>query len=83
MGAHPMRHSETTEGTTMSWIITDRATGRAVMETFNANTAARVNTDRYRVQEAGAYLVDLNLQLQRRMQLSRRIVRNDAKAKRT
>ena len=44
----------------MSWIITDRATGRAVMETFKAATAARVNLDRYRVQEAGAYLAELN-----------------------
>lgn len=44
----------------MSWIVTDSATGRAVLETFSPKVAAAINRDRYTVQEAGEYLAQLN-----------------------
>ena len=44
----------------MSWIITERATGKAVMETFSETTAQAVNLERFDVQEAGQYLAALN-----------------------
>jgi hypothetical protein len=34
---------------TASWVIVDRATGSAVLETFRASVAAKVNTERYEV----------------------------------
>ena len=43
-----------------SWIIIDRTSGRAVMETFSESTAARVNTARYEVLTSYAYLSGLN-----------------------
>ena len=44
----------------MSWIVIDRATRVAVMETFSAKTAAAVRRDRFDVMEAGEYLAGLN-----------------------
>jgi hypothetical protein len=43
-----------------SWIITDRATGKAVLETVSRRTAEAVNQSRYRVQTALQYLADLS-----------------------
>jgi hypothetical protein len=37
---------------TASWIITETATGRAVLETWQASVAAKVNRDRYTVTPA-------------------------------
>jgi hypothetical protein len=34
---------------TASWVIVDKATGRAVFETFRASIADKVNTTRYEV----------------------------------
>jgi len=42
-----------------SWIITDRRTGAAVLETRQRSVAEKVNQKRYRVQTALVYLVGL------------------------
>lgn len=47
----------------MSWIITDKATGKAVMETFSPKVAAAINRERYLVQTAREYLEALNATL--------------------
>jgi hypothetical protein len=43
-----------------SWIIADRETGEAVFETWNPDTAARVNQDKYIVQTAAQHLAEIN-----------------------
>lgn len=43
-----------------SWIIVDRQTGKAVLETFNRKTAEAVNQDKYKVLTALQYLTSLN-----------------------
>ncbi len=43
-----------------SWIISDRATGRAVFETFSEVTASQVNLARYAVHTAHEWLAALN-----------------------
>jgi len=43
-----------------SWIIIDRATGRAVFETWSWRTAAAVNFDRYEVLTAAQHLGEVN-----------------------
>ena len=43
-----------------SWIVTDRATGAAVLETWEPAVARAVNRERYRVRSAYRYLCDLN-----------------------
>ena len=43
-----------------SWIIVNRETGESVFETYNVKIAAAVNTAKYDVMSAHAYLVDLN-----------------------
>lgn len=45
---------------TASWIIINRATGAAVFETFNENTAKAVNEKLYRAMPAHEYLQQLN-----------------------
>jgi hypothetical protein len=45
---------------TASWIIVNRATGAAVFETFNENTAKAVNEKLYRAMPAIEYLQQLN-----------------------
>ena len=45
---------------TASWIIVNRATGAAVFETFNENTAKAVNEKLYRAISALEYLQQLN-----------------------
>ena len=43
-----------------SWVIIDRATGKAVMETFNFELCQFVNLKRYRVTPILQYLQSLN-----------------------
>ena len=45
---------------TASWIIVNRATGAAVFETFNENTAKAINEKLYRAVPALEYLQQLN-----------------------
>ena len=45
---------------TSSWIIVNRATGVAVFETFNENTAKAINEKLYRAIPALEYLQQLN-----------------------
>lgn len=45
---------------TASWIIVSRATGKAVLETFNPRIAAAVNRARYDVLPVLEYLQNLN-----------------------
>ncbi len=44
----------------MSWIITDRETGKAVFETFDRDVAAAINRNKYEVTDAREYLERLN-----------------------
>jgi hypothetical protein len=43
-----------------SWVIADRSTGTAVIETFNAELCQFVNVERYRVVPIRAWLAGLN-----------------------
>lgn len=43
-----------------SWIIQDRTTGKAVMETYNFELVQFVRLDRYKVWTARAWLEGLN-----------------------
>lgn len=43
-----------------SWIVVDRRTGKAVLETFNPKIAKAVNQERYEVLTALQYLSDLS-----------------------
>ena len=43
-----------------SWVAVSRATGKAVMETFERRTAEAVNQDRYEVLTAGQWLRRVN-----------------------
>ena len=45
-----------------SWIVKDRATGVAVMETFQRSVAEKINQSRYQVRTAHQHLVSLNNQ---------------------
>ena len=45
---------------TASWVIVNRATGAAVFETFNENTAKAINEKLYRAIPALEYLQQLN-----------------------
>jgi hypothetical protein len=45
---------------TSSWVIVNKATGKAVFETFNENTAKAVNTRLYIAVPALQYLQQLN-----------------------
>ena len=44
-----------------SWVISDRATGRAVLETFNFELVQFINLSRYRVWPIAAWLAHLNV----------------------
>jgi hypothetical protein len=48
---------------TASWIIVNKATGYAVFETFNENTAKAVNTRLYEAIPALLYLQQLNAKI--------------------
>lgn len=39
-----------------SWIIVDKATGKPVIELYNARNVSRVNTDKYQVYTAEEWL---------------------------
>lgn len=43
-----------------SWVIVDRATGKAVLETYNAELCQFVNIERYRVVPILYWLQELN-----------------------
>ena len=48
---------------TASWVVTDKATGAAVLETWQASVAAKVNRDRYDVTPVMEYLQGLNARI--------------------
>ena len=48
---------------TNSWIVVDRASGRAVLETFSRHVAKSINLTRYEVLSAYDYLVRFNAKL--------------------
>jgi len=43
-----------------SWIVTSKATGEAVLETFSAKVAAAINLERYTVEPSHEYLARFN-----------------------
>lgn len=43
-----------------SWVIVEIATGKAVLETYQASVAAKVNTAKYRAVPIQQYLASLN-----------------------
>lgn len=43
-----------------SWIVIDRRTGEAVLETFSRAIAEKINQDRYEVLTTLSYLIRLN-----------------------
>jgi hypothetical protein len=45
---------------TASWIVIDKATGEAVLETFEQSTADAINRDKFDVLPALQYLQQLN-----------------------
>lgn len=45
---------------TASWVIRERATGRVILETFNAKAVAALNTAKYEAVPILAYLQSLN-----------------------
>ncbi len=47
----------------MSWVIVEKATGKAVFETFKQNVADAINRSKYDVIEAGEYLAALNAKI--------------------
>lgn len=51
---------------TASWVIRDKATGKAVMETFNPSLVERVNTAKYEAVPIGQYLGEINGQPKQR-----------------
>jgi hypothetical protein len=46
--------------TSASWVFVERATGKAVMETFNPKLVAKLNTEKYRAVPIGEYLAGFN-----------------------
>jgi len=55
---------------TASWVIRDKATKTAVMETFNPKLAERVNTAKYEAVPIGQYLGEINGQPKRAVDAS-------------
>lgn len=55
--------TQTKGGNMPSWIITDKATGRAVLETYSRTVASAVNLERYRVESALEYLYRINREI--------------------
>ena len=43
-----------------SWIVVDKATGKAVLETFSQRVADAINRDKYIVKTSHEYLCELN-----------------------
>lgn len=48
-----------------SWVIVDKQTGKAVMETFNQATADAINREKFNVLPALEYLQQLNRNLKK------------------
>jgi hypothetical protein len=48
---------------TASWVIIDRATGAAILETFNPKAVPCLNTERYEAVPILAYLGALNARI--------------------
>lgn len=46
-----------------SWIIVDKATGKAVLETYSFKVASAVNRERYTVESALQYLYRVNREI--------------------
>lgn len=44
----------------MSWVIVEKATGKAVIETFSTKVVAAINAVKYEAVPIGKYLGDLN-----------------------
>lgn len=53
-------HCSTVAARDASWIVVDRATGAAVVELFTERAASAINTERYEVVPALAWLQQLN-----------------------
>ena len=45
---------------TASWVIVEKATGKAIFETFNSKVADAVNREKYEVVPILEYLVSIN-----------------------
>ena len=45
---------------TKSWVIVNKETNKAVMETYNKDTVSKINTAKYRAIPALEYLQSLN-----------------------
>ena len=43
-----------------SWVIVEKSTGKAVLETFNPKVLSALNTEKYEAVEIGKYLGNLN-----------------------
>jgi hypothetical protein len=43
-----------------SWVIVEKATGKAIFETFNEKVARVINTEKYRAVPIKEYLTSLN-----------------------
>lgn len=67
--AKPIR-SDSSLNRTASWVIRDKATGEAVMETFNPKLVERVNTAKYEAVPIGRYLGEINGQPKRAIDAS-------------
>lgn len=50
---------------TTSWVIVERDTRKAVLETFNEKTAARLNVGNYEAIPILKYLTDLNAEIKK------------------
>lgn len=48
---------------TGSWVISEKATGKAVAEVFNAELLPFVNTEKYMIETAAVYLGRFNASL--------------------
>jgi hypothetical protein len=48
-----------------SWIVVNRTTGEAVLETWSEKVTAAINTKKYQVMTAYEYLCNLNAKIRR------------------
>lgn len=46
---------------TTSWVIVEKATGKAILETYHARTVAALNNDKYEARPIREYLAGLNV----------------------
>jgi hypothetical protein len=59
------RRGNTSSSKPASWVIVEKATGKAVLETFNPKVVANLNTAKYKAVPIGEYLGSLNRALRR------------------